>query len=56
MAPLIGEAYTIDSSKVFTLIVKFIVGNETAEVKIQPHVESTNGRLAFKALRNIMKE
>ena len=52
MAPLIGEAYTIDYSEGFTLIVKFIAGNEMVEAKIQPHVKSTNGRLAFKVLRN----
>ena len=50
MAPLNGEAYSIDSSEVFTLIVNFIAGNETAEAKIQPHVATTSGRDAFKAL------
>ena len=50
MAPLNGEAYSIDSSEVFTLIVNFIAANETAEAKIQPHVATTNGRDAFKAL------
>ena len=52
MAPMVGEAFTIDSSEVFTLLVKFIAGNETAEAKIQPHVTTTNGRLAFKALKD----
>ena len=50
MAPLIGEAFTIDSAEVLTLIVMFIAGNETAEAKIQPYVAASNGRLAFKAL------
>ena len=52
MSPLVGEAFTIDSAEVFILIVKFIAGNETAEAKIQPYVASTNGRLAYKALKN----
>ena len=38
MTLLIGKAYTIDSAEVFTLIIKFIAGNETAKAKIQPHV------------------
>ena len=36
MANLTGEAFTIDSAEVYTLIVKYIAGNTTAEAKIQP--------------------
>ena len=50
MAPLTGEAFNIDAGEVFTLLVNFIAGNETAEAKIQSHVASTDGREAFKAL------
>ena len=52
MVPLTGESFTIDSSEAFTLIVKFVAGNETAEAKILPHTVSTNGQLAFKTLKD----
>lgn len=45
-----GKPFYIYSSEVFTLISKFITGNETAETEILPHIATTNGRLAFKAL------
>ena len=32
-----GEAYRIDTAEVHTLLVKFITGNETAEVRIKAH-------------------
>ena len=52
MAPLTGEAYTINAATVHTFIVNFISGNETAESKIQAHEENKDGRLDFKALKD----
>jgi hypothetical protein len=34
MAPLNGEAFTIDAADVHTYIVNFVAGNETAEAKL----------------------
>ena len=50
MASLTGEAFTIDLAEVHTLIIKYITGNSTAEAKVQPHIATANGRLAWKAL------
>ena len=50
MATLNGEAFVIDSSEVHTLIIKYIAGNNAAEAKVQPHISTTNGRLAWNAL------
>ena len=50
MAPLTGEAFTIDAAEVYTLIVKFIAGNELAESKILQHAATSNGREAFESL------
>lgn len=52
MAPLRGEAFVIDAAEVHTLIVNFITGNETAEVKIKEHEDENNGRLDYIALRD----
>jgi hypothetical protein len=52
MAPLNGEAFTIDAAEVHTLIVSFIVGNSTAEAKIQQYERNKNGRLDYIALRD----
>ena len=46
-----GEAYTIDAAEVHTLIVKFIAGNETAEIKIKPYENDRDGRKDWKALK-----
>ena len=52
MAPIHhGEAYTIDAAEVHTLIVKFITGNETAEMKIKSLETKRNGRLDWEALK-----
>lgn len=40
--------FTIDLSEIYTHLIKFIAGNETAEAKIQPHTASANGYLAYK--------
>ena len=56
MAPIgTGEAYTIDAAEVHTLIVKFIAGNETAEIKIKPHENDRDGRKDWKALKEHYK-
>ena len=52
MAPLDGDAYLIDKAEVHTLIVNFIVGNETAEAKIQTHSKSNDGREDFLAMKS----
>ena len=44
------EAFNIDSSEVFVLIVKFIVGNEMTETKIRLHVSTSNYKKTFKVL------
>ena len=52
MAPINeGEAYTIDAAEVHTLIVKFITGNETAEMKIKAIEGKRDGRLDWAALK-----
>ena len=51
MAPLNGEAFTIDAAEVHTLLVSFISGNATAESKIQGHTSENNGRLDYIALK-----
>ena len=45
-----GEAYKIDASEVHTLLVKFITGNETAEMRIKAHEADRNGRTDWIAL------
>ena len=49
-ALLIGEAFNTNASEVYTYIINFISGNETAESKILAIVEQSNGYLYFKAL------
>lgn len=51
MAPLEGEAFTIDSAQVHTFIVNFISGNQQAETKIQASMPKANGRLDYMALK-----
>ena len=52
MAPVErGEAYGIDAAEVHTLLVKFIMGNETAEMKIKEHELLRNGRTDWTALK-----
>ena len=51
MAPLAGEAYSVDAATVHTLRVNFISGNTVAESKIQVHEDDRDGRLDFKALQ-----
>ena len=56
MAPIgTGEAYTIDAAEVHTLIVKFIAGNETAEIKIKTYENNRDGRKDWKALKEHYK-
>ena len=50
MAQLNGEAFTIDSRTVHTLITNFIAGNDTAEAKIQSNEHLKNGRMDFRSL------
>jgi hypothetical protein len=51
MAPLHGEAFTIDASNVHTYLVNFLAGNETAEAKIQAYEAQYNGGLDYVALK-----
>ena len=52
MAPIDrGEAYQIDAAEVHTLLVKFITGNETAEMRIQAHETEQNGRTDWMTLK-----
>ena len=52
MAPVDrGEAYGIDSAEVHTLLVKFIMGNETAEMKIKIHEPLRDGRTDWLSLK-----
>ena len=51
-APLQGEAYDTDSNEIHTYIVKFIAENTVAEAKIQPHIQATDGRIDFLALKD----
>ncbi len=45
MAPINQvEAFAYDATDVHTLIVKFITGNDTAEMKIKVHESFRNGR------------
>ena len=52
MAPLAGDAFTIDAMQVHTIIIGLIAGNDTAEAKVLVHAEEHNGRLDYIALRN----
>lgn len=56
MAPLTGEAYTIDAAQVHTFIVNFISGNPQAETKIQPFAAAADGRRDYIALRDHYEE
>ena len=52
MAPINqGEAFNIDTAEVHTLIVKFITGNDTAEMKIKAHEAKRDGRIDWFALK-----
>jgi hypothetical protein len=51
MAPLHGEAFTIDAADVHTYLVNFVAGNEMAEAKIQAYEAQNNGRLDYVALK-----
>ena len=52
MAPVNhGEAFARDAAEVHTLIVRFITGNETAEMKIKVHESLRNGRTDWMALK-----
>jgi hypothetical protein len=52
MAPLNGEAFTIDTADVHTYLANFVAGNETAEAKMQAYEGQNNGRLDFIALKD----
>jgi hypothetical protein len=43
MAPLNGEAFTINAADVHTYLVNFVAGNETAEAKMQAYEGQNNG-------------
>jgi hypothetical protein len=47
MAPLKGEAFTIDAADVHTYSVNFVAGNKTAEAKMQAYEGQNNGRLDY---------
>ena len=49
-APLHDEAFTIDNKRVATLIRGFIVGNETAETKVQSNPDQHDGRAIVQSL------
>ena len=52
MAPIErGWAYCIDAAEVHTLLVKFITGNETAEMQIKVHEIERNGQIDWMALK-----
>ena len=52
MAPIDrGEAYCIDAAEVHTLLVKFITGNEIAEMRIKAHEAERDGRINWMALK-----
>ena len=51
MAPLSGATFAVDSAEVYTYIVNFIAGNNTAESKIQAHTDANDGRRDFIALK-----
>ena len=40
-----GEAYCIDAAEVYILLVNFIAGNETTEMRIKAHERERNGRI-----------
>ena len=50
MAPLAGEAFSIDAATVHTLLMNFITGNQVAESKVQIHQSQNNGRMDYMAL------
>lgn len=52
LAPLHGEAYSIDSSTVRTLLINFITGNPTAEAKVQHLATHNDGRRDYITLRD----
>ncbi|CAJ1959255.1 unnamed protein product [Cylindrotheca closterium] len=55
MAPLDGEAFTMDNAKVLVLLRKYIVGNTQAEATIRAINVEGKGRDAFIALRTHYK-
>ena len=50
-APLYGPAFDVDASEVHTYLTNFMAGNDTAEVKMLPYAQYSNGRLDYKALQ-----
>ena len=46
-APLIGSAYQADALDVHVYIVNFTAGNATAETKLLPNANDSNGRMDF---------
>lgn len=52
MASLHVDAYLINKAEVHTLIVTFVVGDKTAEAKIQTHSQSKNDREDFLAMKS----
>ena len=51
MAILTGATFEVDSAEVYTYLVKFISGNNTAESKIESNERHSNGRLDYIALK-----
>lgn len=51
-APMTGEAFTTDAAEVHTYITSYILGNSTAESKIQPYKQLCDGRVDFFALKD----
>lgn len=51
-APLQGEAFSIDSAQVKTLLVNFVSGNTQAETKIQSLGEDPDGRASYMVLKD----
>ena len=52
MAPLAGEAFTMDAAEVHTLIVNFLAENQLTESKIQAHAQMANGWMDFNAIKD----
>lgn len=51
-APLVGDAYPIDTAQVAVIITSLIVGNTEAETKVQSLPDANNGRSIFETLDN----
>lgn len=52
MAPLTGDAFTIDAAEVHTYLTRFMSGNTVAETKMLPNASNANGRSDYMALKD----